>query len=116
MAAKKTAKKEAAPTAKKAAVKKTSAEKKPAAEAKPAAKKAAAKKSPARKAATKAATKTEARPVAEKKAGRISPDILARAAYLNYRRRVENSLPGDANGDWLEAERRLQEVTKTEQA
>ena len=34
-----------------------------------------------------------------------SPDVIARAAYLNYRRRVEQGLPGDARGDWLEAER-----------
>ena len=91
MAAKKTAKKAAA---KKAAKKPTE---------KPA-KKAAAKKAPAKKATkvAKAASKVE------KKAG-PSIDSVARSAYLNYRRRVENGLPGDSHGDWLEAERQLRE-------
>jgi hypothetical protein len=35
----------------------------------------------------------------------LSPDVIARAAYLNYRRRIEQGLPGDSHGDWLEAER-----------
>lgn len=56
---------------------------------------AAAKKTALKKAAiTKAAVK-------------ITPDEIARAAYLNYRRRVEQGLPGDSRGDWLEAERIL---------
>lgn len=58
-------------------------------------KKAAAKKT-APKAPKAAAPKTAAKP---------SPDVIARAAYLNYRRRVEQGLPGDSHGDWLEAER-----------
>ncbi|MFT4175382.1 MAG: hypothetical protein QM627_01890 [Luteolibacter sp.] len=88
MAAKKTAKKEVAPTAKKTAAKKT-----------------AVKKTAAKKTTTAKAT-VEKKPLAK-----ISPDVLARAAYLNYRRRVENSLPGDAYGDWLEAERQLKETS-----
>jgi hypothetical protein len=88
MSAKKTAKNTAesstpmAPTAKKAtkkAARKTTAEK------------SAASKSPA------------PRPAAPK----VTADTIARAAYLNYRRRVEQGLPGDSHGDWLEAERQL---------
>jgi len=37
----------------------------------------------------------------------VTVEALARAAYLNYRRRVEEGLPGDSDGDWLEAERQL---------
>ena len=37
----------------------------------------------------------------------ITPDIVARAAYLNYRNRVDLGLPGDMQSDWLEAERQL---------
>lgn len=88
MAAKKTAKK----TAAKKAVKEPT--EKPA-------KKAAAKKTTAEKAA-------KAAPKVEKKAS-PSIDSVARSAYLNYRRRVENGLPGDSHGDWLEAERQLRE-------
>ena len=84
MAAKKTAKK----VVKKAAPKTE----------KPAAKKAV-RTAPAKKAAKKAN--------AEKPAPRPSNDAIARAAYLNYRRRVEQGLPGDSRGDWLEAERQL---------
>lgn len=85
MAAKKTAKK-ATESVPKAAAK----------AAAPAAKKAA------KKAATKAATK------ATKSAAPMpSADVIARAAYLNYRRRVEQGLPGDSHNDWLEAERQL---------
>ncbi len=93
MAAKKTAKKttESAPTVAKK-------------EVMPAAKKVAKKKAvdskiPAKK-ATPAAEKTRTAKVPV----RLSPDAIARAAYLNYRRRVEQGLPGDAHGDWLEAE------------
>ena len=68
---------------------------------KPAAKKAAAKKAAVR---TK---KVAVEPVAKKTVARPSLDDLARAAYLNYRRRVEQSLPGDSHGDWLEAERQF---------
>jgi len=63
---------------------------------------AAAKKAPAKKAAAKKA--------AVKKAAKVpgvTVEALARAAYLNYRRRVELGLPGDSDGDWLEAERQL---------
>lgn len=63
---------------------------------------AAAKKAPAKKAAAKK--------VAVKKAAKgpvVTVEALARAAYLNYRRRVEQGLPGDSDGDWLEAERQL---------
>lgn len=84
MAAKKTAKK----VAKKAAPKAV----------KPVAKKAV-RIAPAKKAAKKAN--------AEKPAPRPSNDAIARAAYLNYRRRVEQGMPGDSRGDWLEAERQL---------
>lgn len=68
---------------------------------KPTAKKAVAKKAPVR---TK---KVAAEPVAKKTVAKPSLDDLARAAYLNYRRRVEQSLPGDSHGDWLEAERQF---------
>lgn len=91
MAAKKTAQKTTEPAAK---------------EAKPAAKKAAKKAAPpAKKAAIQktAAAKTPAK----KATAKVSLDAIARAAYLNYRRRVEQGLMGDSHGDWLEAERRL---------
>lgn len=68
---------------------------------------------PAAKKAAKKATKTtaSAKPAAPKSPA-VSPvkhsaDQIARAAYLNYRRRVEQGLPGDSHGDWLEAERQL---------
>lgn len=51
---------------------------------------AVAKKAPAKKAAAKQATP--------------SLDAVAKAAYLNYRRRMEQGLPGDHDSDWLEAE------------
>jgi len=56
---------------------------------------------PAKKAAKKASAEKPA------PAPRPSNDAIARAAYLNYRRRVEQGLPGDSRGDWLEAERQL---------
>lgn len=87
MPAKKTTKKVAA---KKAAVTPAPAKKAPA-------KKAAAKKAPAKKAAAKPAAK-KAVP---------SLDAVAKAAYLNYRRRMELGLPGDDDSDWLEAERSI---------
>lgn len=72
---------------------------------KPVAKKAAkvAKKAIAKKAVEPAA--------ATKKAATAKPslDAVARAAYLNYRRRVEQGLPGDSHSDWLEAERQSSE-------
>ncbi len=36
-----------------------------------------------------------------------STDDIAKSAYLNYRRRVENNIPGDHEHDWLEAEKQL---------
>lgn len=90
MAAKKTAKKTV-----------ESAPKEPTAAKAPVAKKAA-KKATAKKAAPKAE-----KPAAAKPSAQPSPDSIARAAYLNYRRRVEQGLPGDSHGDWLEAERQL---------
>ncbi len=94
MAAKKTANKvakKAAPKAVKPEAKKTE---------KPADKKVP-RKAPAKKAAKKATAEKPA------SATRPSNDAIARAAYLNYRRRVEQGLPGDSRGDWLEAERQL---------
>lgn len=73
--------------------------------AKKAAKKAA--RSPdaaAPKPAEKAAAKNATKPVPK---ARPSTDEIAKAAYLNYRRRIENDLPGSHEGDWLEAERQL---------
>ncbi|HEX7261102.1 MAG TPA: hypothetical protein VF258_04750 [Luteolibacter sp.] len=46
-------------------------------------------------------------PPTPKPAAKPSLDAIARAAYLNYRRRVEQGLPGDSHGDWLEAERQF---------
>ncbi len=73
-----------------------------------AAKKAAEKAAPAKKAAVK---KAAAKKVAAKKAPakKAAPSIeaVANAAYLNYRRRVEQGLPGCHDSDWLEAERSL---------
>ena len=60
---------------------------------------------PVAKKAVKAAKKSVARKTTPKIAEKASPDVIARAAYLNYRRRVEQGLPGDSQGDWLEAER-----------
>jgi hypothetical protein len=76
---------------------------------KPVAKKAV-KKAIAKKAAVgpkKATLEPAVAPIGKKTAARPSLDDLARAAYLNYRRRVEQSLPGDSHGDWLEAERQF---------
>lgn len=77
---------------------------------KPVAKKAAkvAKKAVAKK-ATAIKTSIPAKKAAAKKVATPKPslDVIARAAYLNYRRRVEQGLPGDSHGDWLEAERQM---------
>jgi hypothetical protein len=63
-----------------------------------------AKRKPAtRKAADPSAPSTES--LGKKPSPRPSLDTIARAAYLNYRRRVEQGLPGNSQGDWLEAER-----------
>lgn len=80
-------------TTKKVAAKKTAAKAAPA-------KKAAVKKAPAKKAAAKKAPAKKAPP---------SIEAVAKAAYLNYRRRVEQGLPGCHDSDWLEAERSLQD-------
>lgn len=66
----------------------------------------------AKKAAKKAATKTAAKKVATVPAPKAvskkpSFDEIARGAYLNYRSRIANGLPGDSHNDWLEAERKL---------
>ncbi|MBK1882763.1 hypothetical protein JIN85_10075 [Luteolibacter pohnpeiensis] len=84
MAAKKTAKKAAKKTAKKAA-----------------------STTKAVKTAKKAAKKATAKAAPVKKPTPPSPDEIAKAAYLNYRRRVELGLPGDSDGDWLEAASQL---------
>jgi hypothetical protein len=84
------------------APKKAEASPKPA--AKKAAKKAAAKKVPAKKAAV---TKSPAPVTTKKVSSKPSLDAIARAAYMNYRRRVEQGTPGDSQGDWLEAERQF---------
>lgn len=98
MATKKTASKTAAPAPKKA-------EETPKPVAKKAAKKAAAKKVAAKEVASTAVKKAPAKKAAIKP----SLDVIARAAYLNYRRRVEQGLPGNSQGDWLEAERQFAE-------
>ena len=67
-------------------------------------------KKAAKKTAAKAAVKTAATPVKSHSAtspSKVTPDMIARAAYLNYRRRIEQGLPGDRESDWLEAERQL---------
>ncbi len=66
-------------------------------------------KTPRKVAAKKAAKKAANAPSESlpKSAPRPSIDSIARAAYLNYRRRVEQGLPGDSHGDWLEAENQL---------
>lgn len=100
---------------KKTATKTTASVTPPAAETvQPVAKKAA-KKATAKKAAP-ASPKKESAPATAKKAAAKKPaaakpslDVIARAAYLNYRRRVEQGLPGNSQGDWLEAERQLSE-------
>lgn len=75
--------------------------------AKKAAKKAAPE-SPGAPAAKKAAKKaTSAKKAAKSKsttAASAPPVDLEVSAYLNYRSRVENGLPGDDLGDWLAAE------------
>lgn len=68
------------------------------------AKKTAAKK--AAKPASEGAPKKAAPKKAAKKAT-ASIEAVAKAAYLNYRRRVEQGLPGCHDSDWLEAERTL---------
>lgn len=91
MATKKTATKTTEPAPAKKTAKKT-AKKEVAAVTEVAAKPAV---KPAKKAAPKPTASTP------------SPDAVARVAYMNYRKRVEQGLPGDSHSDWLEAERQL---------
>jgi hypothetical protein len=73
-------------------------------------KKVAAKKTVAKKTAVKAApAKKGAKKTVKKEVGKASVSIeaVAKAAYLNYRRRMELGLPGCHDSDWLEAERSL---------
>jgi hypothetical protein len=78
--------------------------------------KAVAKKTAVKTAAKKVAVKAAAKKVAAKKVtakkapakkAALSIESVAKAAYLNYRRRVEKGLPGCHDSDWLEAERSL---------
>jgi len=66
-----------------------------------AAKKSAVKSAPAKKASV--AKKVAAKPAPKKVAPSL--DAIAKAAYLNYRLRTEQGLPGDNDSDWHEAER-----------
>jgi hypothetical protein len=77
----------------------------PDADAVPPVAKKAAKKATKKAATKKATTKTAVKKSSATSPVRGTPDEIARAAYLNYRRRVEQGLPGDSEGDWLEAER-----------
>jgi hypothetical protein len=70
-------------------------------------KKVTAKKTVVKAAGKKAAVKKVAAKKAPAKKAVLSIDALAKAAYLNYRRRVEQGLPGCHDSDWLEAERSL---------
>lgn len=90
------------------------AAKKTAAKKRVTAKKVATAKVPAKKAAQKVTVENtrgkapaaqDPRGAAKKVAVKPSLDTIARAAYLNYRRRVEQGLAGDSHSDWLEAER-----------
>jgi hypothetical protein len=69
--------------------------------------KTAAKKSVVKAAGKKAAVKKVAAKKAPAKKVALSIDAVAKAAYLNYRRRVGQGLPGCHSSDWLEAERSL---------
>ena len=55
-----------------------------------------------KKVAKKAAVKKVAKKAAKKKALANEAEI-AEAAYLIFKNRVEKSLPGDAESDWLAA-------------
>ncbi len=109
MPAKKASKKVAVKkVAKKATnTKKAAPAKKAAAKAvKPPAKKAEA---PAKKAAKKVAAKAPVKKAKAKSTAKTPPTLeeITKAAYLNYRRRIDLGLPGDDDSDWLEAERSL---------
>ncbi len=72
----------------------------------------AAKKAPAIIAVAANKSPAVAKP---KKSGTVvkpSLDTIARAAYLNYRRRVESGLPGDSHSDWLEAEQQFSQLKR----
>ena len=72
------------------------------------AKKSAAKKSVAQKLilapAKKTAPTSSAKPSKKVVTPKPSIDAIAKAAYLNYRRRIENGMPGNSQSDWLDAE------------
>lgn len=82
-------------------------------------KKSAGKKVAAKKVSKKVAKKTakKAAKVAKKAAskraskgkgkGKVTDEAIAAEAFYIYRERQENGLPGDPDGDWLEAKRRL---------
>lgn len=77
---------------------------------KAAAKKTAVKAAPAKKAVSKKAVAKKAAKTSAKKEAKKAPvsiEAVAKAAYLNYQRRMELGLPGDHDSDWLEAERSL---------
>jgi hypothetical protein len=65
------------------------------------------KKVVAKKVSKKAAVKKVAMKKAPAKKDSPSIEAIANAAYLNYRRRIEQGLPGCHDSDWLEAERSL---------
>ncbi len=81
----------------------------PAHEGTPVAKKAAKVAKTAKKAPAKKAEESVAPAASKPAAAKPTLDAVARAAYLNYRRRVEQGLPGDSHGDWLEAEQQFSE-------
>lgn len=62
----------------------------------------------AKKVSKKAVVKKVAINKAPAKKGSPSIEALANAAYLNYRRRIKQGLPGCHDSDWLEAERSLE--------
>lgn len=69
-----------------------------------------AKKTTKKVAAKKTAVKADPEKKAVKKAAKKAPaslEVVAKAAYLNYRRRMELGLPGCHDSDWHEAERSL---------
>ena len=72
-------------------------------------KKVAAKKTLIKKAAIKKPTvkKTATKVPVKKASNKPALDTVTKAAYLNYRRRIEMGLPGDHDSDWHEAERTL---------
>jgi hypothetical protein len=72
-------------------------------------KKSAAKKTVAKKLISAPAKKTAPTSSAKKPSKKVvtpkpSLDAIAKAAYLNYRRRIENGMPGNSQSDWLDAE------------